>query len=154
MESFLAPVRALTALIAMTPKSLVQLVLRLALAVPFWKSGILKWETFPTKVNETAVLLFTEEFQLHLPFATVPYPFPELTAHLVALAEVTLPVLLVVGLLTRFAGLGILVMSIMIQLTVPEGWPIHLTWAAMALAIMAQGAGWLSLDTALRIERN
>jgi putative oxidoreductase len=37
-------------------------------------------------------------------------------------------------------------MTIVIQLTVPDGWPIHLTWAAMALAIIAYGAGQISLD--------
>jgi putative oxidoreductase len=35
-------------------------------------------------------------------------------------------------------------------LTVPDGWPIHLTWAAMALAIIAGGAGRLSLDALIR----
>jgi putative oxidoreductase len=33
-----------------------------------------------------------------------------------------------------------------VELTVPDGWPIHITWAAMALAIMRYGAGRLSLD--------
>jgi uncharacterized protein len=35
------------------------------------------------------------------------------------------------------------------EFTVPEGWPIHITWAAMALAIMAWGPGRLSIDYAL-----
>ena len=34
--------------------SLVQLVMRVALAVPFWRSGILKWNGF-LKLNDTAV---------------------------------------------------------------------------------------------------
>ena len=54
---------------------LVQLVLRLALAVPFWKSGMLKWDGF-LRVNDTAITLFTDEFMLHLPGG--PYPFPRL----------------------------------------------------------------------------
>ena len=37
-------------------------------------------------------------------------------------------------------------MTLVVQLTVPDGWPIHLTWAAMALAIMAWGPGQASLD--------
>jgi putative oxidoreductase len=52
----------------------------------------------------------------------------------------------VLGLGTRFAAVGLLVMTIAIQLTVPSGWPIHLTWAAMALGIMACGPGRLSVD--------
>src|ERR1700755_825750 len=52
---------------------LTQLVLRLALSVPFWRSGILKWHGF-LQLNDTAVDLFTDEFQLHLPGG--PYEFP------------------------------------------------------------------------------
>lgn len=43
-------------------------------------------------------------------------------------------------------GLGLLAMTIVIQFTVPDGWPIHLTWAAMALGVITWGAGRLSLD--------
>ena len=46
--------------------SFVQLLLRFALAVPFWKSGILKWDGF-LRLSDTAVTLFTDEFMLHLP---------------------------------------------------------------------------------------
>ena len=45
--------------------SLVQLVLRVALAVPFWRSGMLKWDGF-LRLNDTAVTLFSDEFMLHL----------------------------------------------------------------------------------------
>jgi putative oxidoreductase len=45
--------------------------------------------------------------------------------------------LLIVGFATRFAALGLLLMTLIVQLTVPEGWPLHVTWAAMALGIMA-----------------
>ncbi|MGB9390706.1 MAG: hypothetical protein WCB70_12090, partial [Xanthobacteraceae bacterium] len=53
--------------------SLVQLIMRFALAVPFWRSGILKWDGF-LQLSDTAVTLFTDEFMLHLPGG--PYPFP------------------------------------------------------------------------------
>jgi len=124
--------------------SLVQLVLRFALAVPFWKSGILKWDGF-LRLNDTAVTLFTDEFMLHLPGG--PYPFP---APAVSCAEITFPILLVLGLATRFAALGLLFMTLVVELTVPDGWPIHITWAAMALAIMAWGPGRVSLDYLIR----
>lgn len=153
MQNLVAQVRALSDMIGSVPASLVQLALRIALSIPFWNSGVLKWESFPFSVNETAVYLFADEFKLHLPWGQVPFPFPEVTAHLVALAEVGFPVLLVTGLFTRFAGLGVLAMSLVIQLTVPDGWPVHLTWVAMALAIMAHGAGNMSLDRLLGIGR-
>jgi putative oxidoreductase len=129
--------------------SLAQLALRLALAVPFWKSGILKWNGF-LQLNDTAIYLFTDEFKLHLPGGPYDFPAPAVTAFLAGCGEIVLPVLLVLGFGTRFAALGLLLMTGIIQLTVPDGWPIHLTWAAMALAIMAWGPGRLSLDHACR----
>ena len=124
---------------------LVQLVLRLALAVPFWKSGILKWHGF-LQLNDTAIDLFTQEFQLHLPGGPYPFPHPAVFAFLSGWGEVTFPVLLVLGLGTRFAALGLILMTCIIELTVPEGWPIHLTWVAMALGIAAWGPGRISID--------
>lgn len=55
--------------------------------------------------------------------------------------------LLVIGLATRFSALGILIMTGVIQLVVPEGWAnFHLPWAALAVAIIALGPGTLSFD--------
>ena len=59
----------------MAQPSLVQLVMRLALAVPFWKSGMLKWNGF-LKLSDTAVTLFSDEFMLHLPGGPYHYPLP------------------------------------------------------------------------------
>ncbi|WP_296714882.1 DoxX family protein [Rhodoblastus sp.] len=134
---------------AVAPKSLVQLALRFALAFPFWQSGILKWDGF-LKLSDTAVSLFTDEFMIHLPGGPYPFPAPNVMAFLSGCGEVTFAVLLVLGLATRFAGLGLLFMTLIVELTVPDGWPIHLTWAAMALAIIAGGAGRLSLDALIR----
>jgi putative oxidoreductase len=124
---------------------LVQLVLRLALAVPFWKSGILKWHGF-LQLNDTAIDLFTQEFQLHLPGGPYPFPAPAVFAFLSGCGEVTFPVLLVLGVGTRFAAAGLILMTCIIELTVPDGWPIHLTWVAMALGIAAWGPGRISID--------
>ncbi|HZX82942.1 DoxX family protein [Bradyrhizobium symbiodeficiens] len=125
--------------------SLVQLGLRLALAVPFWRSGMLKWAGF-LRLNDTAVTLFSDEFMLHLPGGPYHFPAPMVMAFLSGCGEIVFPVLLVLGLGTRFAALGLLFMTIIVELTVPDGWPIHLTWAAMALGIMAYGPGNVSLD--------
>ena len=125
--------------------SLVQLVMRLALAVPFWKSGILKWAGFG-RLNDTAVTLFTDEFMLHLPGGPYHFPVPGVMAFMSGTGEILFPVLLVLGLGTRFAAVGLLFMTVIVELTVPDGWPIHLTWAAMALGIMAWGPGRISTD--------
>ncbi|WP_083229132.1 DoxX family protein [Bordetella sp. H567] len=124
---------------------LVQLLLRIALAVPFWRSGILKWQGF-LQLNDTAITLFTDEFQLHLPGGPYPFPAPAVFAFLSGCGEVMFPVLLVLGLGTRFAAIGLLLMTCIIELTVPDGWPVHLTWAAMALGIAAWGPGRISID--------
>ena len=125
--------------------SLVQLVMRVALAVPFWRSGILKWNGF-LKLSDTALTLFTDEFMLHLPGGPYHYPAPAVMAFLSGCGEIVFSVLLVLGLATRFAALGLLFMTLIVELTVPDGWSIHITWAAMALGIMAWGPGRFSID--------
>jgi len=137
--------KASRAIQSLAHPTLTQLVLRLALAVPFWKSGMLKWHGL-FQLNDTAIDLFTEEFKLHLPGGPYPFPHPELFAFVSGCGEVMFPVLLVLGLGTRFAALGLLLMTFVIELTVPDGWPIHLTWAAMALGIAAWGPGRVSID--------
>jgi len=130
---------------AIAQPSLTQLILRFGLAVPFWRSGVNKWDGF-LKLNDTAILLFSSEFQLHLPGGPYPFPAPAVVAFAAGSAEILLPILLVFGLATRFAALGLLAMTIIVQLTVPDGWPVHVTWAAMTLGIMAWGPGRISLD--------
>jgi putative oxidoreductase len=136
------------------PLSLTMLALRFALAVPFWRSGLTKWDGF-LNLSFGAKQLFAEEFKLHLFGAQIAYPAPELVATLSGNAEVAFPVLLVVGLGTRYAALGLLAMTAIIQLTVPDGWAnFHLPWAAMALAIMTFGPGRIALDSLLGLDRS
>ena len=137
--------KAIAFIRAIAPPSFVQLVLRIALAVPFWRSGILKWSGF-LELNDTAVLLFRDEFKLHLPGGPYSFPAPELMAFMSGSVEVLAPIFLVLGLATRFAALTLLAMTCIVELTVPDGWPVHITWAAMALGIMAWGPGRLSVD--------
>lgn len=142
VEEALAVVRAIAR------PSLVQLVLRVALAVPFWRSGILKWSGF-LQLNDSAVLLFSDEFKLHLPGGPYAFPAPEVMAFMSGSVEVVAPIFLVLGLATRFAATALLIMTCIVELTVPDGWPVHITWAAMALGLMAWGPGRLSLDHAI-----
>lgn len=134
---------------AVASPSLVQLMMRLALAVPFWRSGILKWSGFG-KLSDTAVTLFTDEFMLHLPGGPYHFPAPTVMAFLSGTGEILFPILLVIGLGTRFAALGLLFMTVIVELTVPDGWPVHITWAAMALGIIAWGPGRISIDHVAR----
>ena len=125
------------------------LVLRVALAVPFFNSGLTKWDGFG-RLSAGAVYLFTEEFRLHVFGAEIAYPLPKLMATMAGTAEITLPILLVAGLATRWAASGLLVMTGVVQLTVPDGWAnFHLPWAAMALTIVVFGPGRVSIDGAI-----
>jgi len=141
--------RAISAVRWVAQPSFVLLMLRLALAVPFWKSGVLKWSGF-LQLNDIAIDLFTDELKLHLPGGPYDFPAPKLMAAASGCGEIIFPILLVLGLGTRFAATGLLLMTCIVEFTVPDGWPIHMTWAAMALAIMAWGPGKLSADNLLR----
>jgi putative oxidoreductase len=133
----------------LVPASLASVALRIALAVPFYRSGLTKWDGFG-QISESALFLFSDEFKLHILGNVIDYPAPVLAAYGAAIGEVVLPVFLVLGLGTRLVATALLLMTAVIQLTVPDGWPIHLTWAAMAVGIIALGAGKLSLDYLLR----
>jgi putative oxidoreductase len=144
--------RFTTALFGLVPMSLTMLVLRFALALPFWRSGLTKWDDWFT-LSFGAKAAFGD-FMLHLLGREYPYPFPDVMAYASAVGEVTFPVLLALGFFTRCAALGLLCMTAIIQLTVPDGWmTYHLPWASMALAILTFGPGRLALDWLLGLDR-
>jgi putative oxidoreductase len=121
-------------------------VLRIALALPFFRSGLTRWDGF-LSLSQGTIYLFEEQFKLHIFGHLYPFPASLACAYLVGISEIVLPTLLVLGLATRFAAGGLLIMTGVIQLTYPEGWAnFHLYWAALCLAIMALGAGALSCD--------
>ena len=124
--------------------------LRVALAVPFFKSGLTKWDSF-LSLSPAAQFLFENVFKLHILGHAYAMPVPDIMAYADGVAEIVLPILLVIGLATRFSALGLLAMTGVIELVVPEGWAnFHLPWASMAVAILALGPGPLSLDHLLR----
>jgi putative oxidoreductase len=117
------------------PYALLALPLRLAVATVFWNSGMTKLANW-----DTAVALFTDEYR-------VPVLPPELAAYMAASIELSTPVLLVLGLLTRPAAFVLLGMTAVIEVFVyPQAWPTHIQWAAMLLVLLCRGAGTWSLD--------
>lgn len=139
-------VRAFTAACPRYLPSLTQFVLRLTVALPFWKSGLTKWDGF-FELSAGARWLFQNEFKLHILGSQYPMPLPLVSAYASSIAEILLPIMLVLGLGTRFAALGLLVMTGVIQLTIPDAWQTHhLPWAAMLLAVLCWGPGRLALD--------
>ena len=134
------------------PESLIALLARFSIAAVFWKSGQTKVEGFAADLVEgtfqlgwprlsgSAVDLFRDEYRLPL----LP---PELAASLAAVGEHALPVLLLLGLGTRFAAAGLLLMTAVIQLLVyPGAYATHGVWAAVLLWLMVRGPGAFSLD--------
>jgi putative oxidoreductase len=123
---------------------------RIALAVPFLRSGMTKWSGF-LQLSPTAEFLFEDEFKLHLFGHLYAFPFPAVIAWCDGVAEIVLPCLLIAGLATRLSAAGLLTMTVIIQLTVPDGWAnFHLPWAALAVAIIALGPGRASLDFGIK----
>jgi len=149
------PVRLIAAAVDLCrriPYGLVAFLARFSIAAVFWKSG-------QTKVEGLAIDLVSGTFELGLPrlapstvplFAEeyrVPLLPPELAAHAAAFAEHFFPVLLLLGLATRFSALALLGMTLVIQVFVyPDAYPTHGTWAACLLLLIARGPGAFALD--------
>jgi len=121
-------------------------VMRVALALPFFRSGLTRWDGF-LSLSPGTLYLFENQFKLHILGGLHPLPAPDQTAFLVGVAELLAPVLLILGLATRLAALGLLIMTGVIQLVFPDGWAdFHLYWAALALGILGFGPGAVSVD--------
>ncbi|HUG25501.1 DoxX family protein, partial [Piscinibacter sp.] len=134
------------------PNSVIALVARFSIAAVFWNSGQTKIEGFVINIvsgdfalgwprlSESAVALFQDEYKL-------PLISPELAAPMAAVAEHVFPLLILIGLATRFSALALLGMTLVIQVFVyPGAYATHGTWAAVLLYVMARGPGMLSVD--------
>jgi putative oxidoreductase len=119
------------------PADLIALLARISIGTVFLRSGLLKLEGWE---NGTTLSLFETEYVL-------PFLQPKIAAYLATGAELTFPFLLFAGLLTRFAALALLLMTLVIQIFVyPNAFDTHGTWAVALLFLMKYGAGHLSLD--------
>jgi len=146
------------------PQSIISLAARIFPAAVFWNSGQTKvegWhvgETFArcfeggcnlwdelvatagsVRLSDSAVDLFRDEYAL-------PLIDPAIAARLAAFSEHFFPILLVIGLASRFAALALLGMTAVIEYVYPSSWPLHGTWATCFLVVIARGPGVVSLD--------
>jgi putative oxidoreductase len=104
----------------------------------FWQSGQTKVAGWHLKLS--AIALFQNEYKL-------PLIDPTIAAYLSAFSEHLFPLLLVIGLATRFAALALLLMTAVIEIFVyPDAWPTHGVWATCFLLLIARGPGVCSLD--------
>ena len=125
------------------PESLLLLMARLGIAAVFFQSGRTKVEGWLT-ITDSTYYLFETDYKL-------PFVPPHLAAHMATYSEHLFPILLFLGLGTRFGALGLLGMTTVIEVFVyPDAWPTHLSWAALLLPLIAKGGGALSLDRLLR----
>lgn len=130
---------------ALVPEAVIGLLMRIGIATPFFLSGRTKVDDLLT-LKDSTFYLFAEEYR-------VPLLPPDLAAYVATYAEHGLPILIVLGLLTRPAAFGLLAMTAVIQLfVVPAGWPTHLLWLAPLVYLIGRGPGALSADRLLRLD--
>ena len=140
------------AILSRIPDSLIAVIGRFSIAAVFWLSGQTKIEGFAIdlvqgqfslgipRLSDNAVALFRDEYAL-------PLLSPTLAATLAATAEHVFPVLLLLGLATRFSALVLLGMTVVIQILVyPGAYATHGVWATVLLFLIAKGPGTLSID--------
>jgi putative oxidoreductase len=140
-----ALVNRLVTLFDRTPYDVPAVLGRFAIAATFWLSGRTKVDGWSIHtVTDKTLFLFQEEYK-------VPLLSPWLAALLAQSAEHVFPVLIILGLATRFSALALLCMTLVIQLFVyPGAYVMHASWAAILLMLIKFGPGTLSVDRMLR----
>ncbi|MEY4270884.1 MAG: hypothetical protein RLZZ58_2100 [Pseudomonadota bacterium] len=125
-------------------EGLMLLFVRVALAGIFWRSGQSKLDDSGWHISDLTYELFRTEY------AGVPLP-TDFAAVSATVAEHLFPLLLVIGLFTRLSALGLLGMTLVIQIFVyPDAWwPVHSLWVALALVLIVRGGGLFAADTPL-----
>lgn len=112
--------------------------LKLWVANVFFKSGLTKIESF-----DTTLMLFEDEY-------AVPLLSPVVAAYLGTVAELILPVMLVIGLGGRLIPLGLFVFNIIAAISYPDlsnaGIQDHIIWGLMLFVLIAHGSGYFSID--------
>jgi putative oxidoreductase len=129
--------------------SLLALGLRLYLGWQFLKAGL-------TKISDWSVTLalFRDEYQ-------VPLLPPELAAVMGAAGELSLPILLFAGFLSRPAALGLFFVNLMAVISYPQLFMFdcpaavndHFFWGILMLVLVAYGPGRFSADALLNRKR-
>ena len=149
------------------------LFVRLLAAKVFLASGLSKWNGF-FDFNEEKYDLFLYEFFCPEPIRegalllcdanTMDYTEGSFTVSLIetlavvaGVVEVLLPVMLILGLFSRIGALGLVGMTLFIQLAVfPEWdhwWNPAVWWFVALMVIVSRGPGKLSLDHLLGLDR-
>lgn len=142
-------VNSIDSLLKTIPEWFVNLAMRLVIFKVFWLSVQTKITGLTIggqhfafwNVTDSTFILFDFEYGIPL----IP---SELAAYLGTFGEFFLAIMILLGLMTRFAALGLLVMTMVIQFFVyPDAWwSVHVYWTIALLYLMRNGGGLLSLD--------
>ena len=117
------------------PYSVVAIIARLATFSVFFRSGTQKLSDW-----HATLMLFQNEY--HIPILP-----PDVAAYLAAGLELSCSVMILFGLVTRFATILLFGMIAVIQVFIyPSAWPDHIQYVAFMTIIIARGPGVLSLD--------
>jgi putative oxidoreductase len=120
------------------PHDLIAIIARISIGTVFWRSAMTKIDGFSIKPG--TFFLFENDYRLPL----LP---PDVAAYLATATELTMPLLLWSGLLTRFAATILLAMTLVIEIFVyPNAFDTHGVWAVALLYLMKYGPGRFSLD--------
>jgi len=121
------------------PFSAIVLVARVATFSVFLRSGLVKLDDW----NAT-LMLFRDEYK-------VPILPPDVAATMAASMELGASSLVLIGLFTRPAALGLLGMVSVIQIFVyPQAWPDHIQWLGFMIFIVCRGPGVVSVDALIK----
>ena len=120
----------------------VDLLFRFWVANIFWKAGMVKLASW-----DSTLYLFEYEY-------AVPFLPTELAAYIGTGVEITMPVLLALGLGTRFSALVLFVFNIIAVVSYPTlneiGIKDHQYWGLLLLVPLFHGPGALSVDHFIR----
>ena len=117
---------------------LLDLSFRLYLGYAFFKTGLGRAKDYFNGSWDTQLFLFEHEHP-------VPFLEADLAAPITTMAELFLPVFVVLGLFARFGAAGLLTMALVIDLTYQHHIQ-HVFWMALAASIFLKGPGSISID--------
>lgn len=138
--------RSLNGLFASIPEWIINLGIRLVIFRVFWLSAQTKIEGLTIFGQHFAFWNLTDS--VFFQFWEFPAPFDsDFMIYLGTIAEFFLPLFILFGLFTRYAALGLIGVTAVIQFVSPEGWwGSHVYWMILLILLVRQGGGLVSVD--------
>ena len=137
IETLRSPVKTVICMLSFTAPA-IDLLLRLYVANVFWKSA------------QTKIVNMDQTIQLFEYVYQVPILPPAVAAYMATGAELFFPILLVLGLATRFAAISLSVLNVVAVISFPDlhdaGLQQHIVWGIMLLVVLLHGPGKLALS--------